>query len=478
MKMNRILLFLMSTGVLELLSLAPASAQTYQQVWADEFNTGISSSWQFETGGGGWGNNEKQYYQAANATVMNGELRITARRENVGGYPYTSARLKTQGLREFTHGKVEARIKMPLGQGLWPAFWMLGANIGSVGWPRCGEIDVMEHINAENKVYGTVHWDSNGHAEYGGNTMTTPADFHVYAVEWTPTFIKWFVDGVQYHEINIANGAGGTEEFQRPFFLLLNLAVAGNWPGQTVDESRLPATMAVDYVRVYQLTNNPPPPPPAVFLQAEAYSAMQGVQTEACADAGGGQNVGWIDRGDWLAYNNIRFPTSGQYTIEYRVASLSGGTLSSDLNAGALQLGNVSIPATGGWQSWRTVTQTVNVNAGTYNFGIYAQTGGWNLNWIRITKTGATAARAAAAQPEPEMQLYPNPAASRLHLAAGGGAALEGAQYQIVDTYGRVMASGLLRQQSVDVAQLPTGTYTLVVSANGQPKLRRRFSKQ
>lgn len=238
--------------------LLPAAlhAQTYQQVWADEFNgTSVSTAnWKFETGGGGWGNNEKQYYQASNATVANGNLTITARKQSVGGLPYTSARMTTQGLHEFKYGKIEANIKIPLGQGLWPAFWALGSNIGSVGWPKCGELDIMEQVNADSRVYGTAHWDNNGQADYGNNTAVSANTFHKYSIEWTPTYVRWFVDGTKYHEINIANNAGGTEEFQRPFFILLNLAVAGNWPGQNVDESKLPATMVVDYVRVYQLT--------------------------------------------------------------------------------------------------------------------------------------------------------------------------------------------------------------------------------
>lgn len=223
-------------------------------VWADEFDgTAVNTSnWTFETGGGGWGNNEQQYYQAANATVANGNLVITAKKQRVRGNKYTSARLKTQGKREFTYGKIEARIKLPLGQGLWPAFWMLGANINTVSWPACGETDIMEHINVENKTYGTIHWDNNGYASYGGNVTTTPADYHVYAVEWDAAAIRWYLDGVQFHEANILNSINSTDEFHKPFFILLNMAVGGNWPGQTIDESKLPASMYIDYVRVYQ----------------------------------------------------------------------------------------------------------------------------------------------------------------------------------------------------------------------------------
>ncbi|WP_375416548.1 carbohydrate-binding protein [uncultured Hymenobacter sp.] len=482
MKKNPTSVILLGAAALTLLGSGTVQSQTYQQVWADEFNGSISSSWQFETGGGGWGNNEKQYYQRANATVTASELLITARKENVGGMPYTSARMKTQGLKEFTFGKIEARIKMPLGQGLWPAFWMLGANINTVSWPRCGELDIMEHVNADNKVYGTVHWDNNGHAEYGGSTITTPASYHVYSIEWTPTFIKWFVDGVQFHTIDITNGVGGTDEFQRPFFLLLNLAVAGNWPGQTVDETKLPATMAVDYVRVYQLTSAPAPAPTATLLQAEAFSSMSGVQVEACSDTGGGQDVGWIDARDWLAYNNVNFPTSGSYLVEYRVASPGGGSLSSDLNGGATQLGSLAVPATGGWQTWRTISQTVNVNAGTYNFGVFAQTGGWNLNWIRISKSGTSARGLAPAAGGPTLAgergvgIYPNPVADRLKLAAGPE--LAGSAYQILDATGRVRSRGTISQDGLDVSALPAGSYTLRLSPKAGPTTSRRFSKQ
>ncbi len=466
-------------AALALLSRLPVQAQTYQQVWSDEFTNGISPSWQFETGGGGWGNNEKQYYQAANATVVNGQLQITARKQNVGGYPYTSARLKTQNLKQFTYGKIEARIKRPIGQGLWPAFWMLGANINTVSWPACGEIDVMEYVNTDNRVYGTVHWDNNGHAQYGGNTATTD-DYHIYGIEWTPAAIRWYVDGVKYHEINIANNAGGTEEFQRPFFLLLNLAVAGDWPGQTVDESKLPATMFVDYVRVYQLTSAPPSPPPAITLQAEAASVNSGMIVETCTDTGGGQDMGYIDAGDYLVFNQINFPTTGTYNLEYRVASPGGGTVSSDLNAGSLQLGSTTIPATGGWQSWTTVSQTVTLNAGTYNFGVYAQKGGWNFNWLRISRPGSarpTALTAAKVNPTdaPNLQLYPNPVTDRLHISSAQS--LAGSTFQILDTLGRSVAQGSGETGSIHVSDLKSGVYLLRVVFADNHSISQRFSK-
>ena len=452
-----------------------AHAQTYTQVWSDEFNgTAVNTAnWKFETGGGGWGNNEKQYYQASNATVVNGELQITARKQAVGGMPYTSARMITNGLKSFTYGKMEARIKVPLGQGLWPAFWMLGNNIGSVGWPKCGEIDIMEQVNADSRTYGTAHWDSNGHAQYGQNIGMSANAYHVFSVEWTPTAIKWFMDGTLYNTMDITNGVGGTDEFQRPFFLLLNLAVAGDWPGQTVDESKLPATMFVDYVRVYQLGSTPPPTGSSVTLQAESANVNNGMVVEACAE--GGQDMGYIDAGDYLVWNGVNFPTSGSYKIEYRVASgAAGGTISSDLNAGSTQLGNTTIPGTGGWQTWTTVSKTVNVNAGTYNFGCFAQTGGYNLNWVRITKVAAKGSLASGSGRT--MEIYPNPVTDRLNVDSD--VALTGSSYRILNSLGQRMASGTFRNSNtVDVAALPNGIYTLEVAGQNAQKVVRRFVK-
>jgi beta-glucanase (GH16 family) len=248
--------FLRWLALLWAFMLAPSAFAQWQLVWQDEFHGSISPDWVFEigNGSGGWGNNELQYYRRENATVENDALVITAKREDFGGFRYTSARMKTQGHKSFKYGRIEARIALPAKQGTWPAFWALGSNIGTVGWPASGEIDIMEQINTGADVYGTVHWQANDgtHASYGGHMATSVQNYHVYAVEWDPKFIRWFVDGTQYHVIDITNGAGGTDEFQRDFFLLLNMAIGGNWPGFNIDEGALPAKMYVDYVRVYQ----------------------------------------------------------------------------------------------------------------------------------------------------------------------------------------------------------------------------------
>jgi beta-glucanase (GH16 family) len=225
---------------------------TYQLVWSDEFDgsTINTNYWNFETGGSGWGNHEQEYYQAANAGIEGGNLVITARKESVDSNGCTSARMTTQGKKEFFYGKVEARIKIPVGQGFWPAFWMLGSDINTVNWPACGEIDIMEHINSDSIIYGTAHWDNNGHVQDGGKTTSSPSQYHVYGVEWDANYIKWSIDSVEYHKVSITGNS--TDEFHQPFFILLNFAVGGDWPGQAIDNSLLPAKMYVDWVRVYQ----------------------------------------------------------------------------------------------------------------------------------------------------------------------------------------------------------------------------------
>jgi beta-glucanase (GH16 family) len=243
-------------------------AQNYVLVWSDEFNySGIpdSDTWTCETGGGGWGNNELQFYTARieNAEVRDSILVITARKESYGGRNYTSARIVTynDGL-WWKYGKVEARIRLPYGQGIWPAFWMLGRNFSSVGWPKCGEIDIMEMIGGdgrENTVHGTVHWDNNGSYASYGKSVSLPSgifadDFHIFSIEWDAEKILWKLDGEQFNVINITGAE--LSEFHEEFFIILNLAVGGNWPGSPDSTTVFPQELQVDYVRVYSLPSN------------------------------------------------------------------------------------------------------------------------------------------------------------------------------------------------------------------------------
>jgi len=230
----------------------------YRLVWSDEFdgNAIDSSKWDFNIGGGGWGNNELEYYTSRpeNAYVSNGLLHIRALKEEYGGRSYTSARMLSKGKFEFTYGYIEARIALPSGMGIWPAFWMLGQNIDQVSWPACGEIDIIESINNENKVYSTCHWQADGqHADYGQSTGVFDIyNFHTYYLQWDSEYIRAGVDGNQHYEIYIKDGTGQTYAFQKPFFFLLNVAVGGNWPGFNIDDSQFPTEMQVDYIRVYQ----------------------------------------------------------------------------------------------------------------------------------------------------------------------------------------------------------------------------------
>ncbi|SDF74509.1 family 16 glycosylhydrolase [Chitinophaga filiformis] len=235
------------------------AAKSYQLVWSDEFDgTSLNTNkWGYENGNLGV-NNEKQFYQTQNVAVTGGNLVITARKETVQGQPYTSGRLNSNGKFSTQYGRIEARIKLPGVQGLWPAFWMLGNSISTgAGWPACGEIDIMEQVNTSNTVLGTIHWWNTAYTYYSRSTTTSVTDFHVYAIEWDASSIHWFVDGAEYNVANIQNNINGTEEFHAPFFILLNVAVGGNLPGNNINDAALPASMLVDYVRVYNITQTP-----------------------------------------------------------------------------------------------------------------------------------------------------------------------------------------------------------------------------
>ena len=245
--------------------LDPESSSSSPYLWHDEFD-GESidlSKWTFEigTGAGGWGNNEWEYYTSRkeNAYIKDGVLHIRAQKENYEGQKYTSARMLTKGKFAFKYGTVEARIALPTGKGIWPAFWMLGQNIDEVSWPACGEIDIIETINDENIVYGTHHWQYNGnHASYGNNTKDyygtskelDITQFHTYKMVWNEKLIAMYVDEFKYQEIDIESAKDGLEAFHKPQFFILNVAVAGNWPGFEVDDSQFPNEMLVDYIRV------------------------------------------------------------------------------------------------------------------------------------------------------------------------------------------------------------------------------------
>ncbi len=553
-------------------------------VWSDEFdgNSVNSNNWTFDigTGSGGWGNNELEYYRSENATVSNGNLQITAKNESYGGMSYTSARLKTEGkISVGPYGKIEARILAPSFTGSWPAFWMLGDNFSSVGWPSCGEIDILEHVNTENVSHAAIHWldHNNSQADYSGTVSNNVTSWHTYSLEWDQSYLRWFIDGSEFFVAEITDGTNGTDEFHNSFFIILNLAVGGNWPGFTVDASALPATMYVDYIRVYsadgQGTNNggatsscsgsetdynwsisgssidfaskvgstwadahytidgggqlnvrmnsignnsfnfPISVPEGslvtvwytynkldglaynsavhlctvgssstsdglggsnlVTVQAEDYTNMSGVQTENTFDVGGGINVGWIDAGDWMAYSGLEIQSAGNYRISYRVASpYSSGVLSADLNAGSTVLGTLNIPNTGGWQNWTTISHTVNLSAGIYDFGIYAAGGGWNINWWSIESVDGSSIIALKSSNRQinngvrdrneSIYIYPNPVGDFLHIETKDDSETI-RQIEIYNSIGQLIIQKQLDgdNATLNISDLQQGTYFL-----------------
>jgi len=225
-------------------------------VWSDEFNTPGSpdpTKWTYDLGAGGWGNNELEYYTSRtdNAIVSNGTLKIIAKKESYSGSNYTSARLKTQGLYAFKYGRIDVSAKLPASIGTWPAIWMLGNNISTVGWPACGEIDIMEQNgNNKNIVYGTLHYPQQVN-QYGDGATTSVANastaFHKYSAIWSPTTIQLLVDDVVYYSLpNNSNFP-----FNQNFFIILNVAMGGTLGG-AVDPNFTTDQMEIDYVRVYQ----------------------------------------------------------------------------------------------------------------------------------------------------------------------------------------------------------------------------------
>lgn len=230
----------------------------YTLVWSDEFSgsTIDATNWSFETGNSGWGNHELEYYTNSlnNAHVSNGNLIIEARAENIGGSNYSSARMITKGKKSFKYGRVDIRAKLPKGKGIWPALWMLGENIDAVGWPTCGEIDMMELIGQQpNIIYGTLHWGPTTGHFYGktlGLSSGTFADsFHVYTMKWTASSIELLVDDVSYLLMDTTTGSF---PFNANFFFIFNIAVGGDWPGSPDSSTQFPQRMVVDYVRVFQ----------------------------------------------------------------------------------------------------------------------------------------------------------------------------------------------------------------------------------
>ncbi len=256
-------------------------------VWSDEFDGSVidGTNWTYETGDGtdfglpaGWGNSELQLYttDASNSSIQqDGDLSVLAITAlDNGDGTYSSTKMTTRDLRSIRYGKIEASIKLPAGQGLWPAFWALGDNFQDpIDWPGCGEIDIMEMLgNNVNTAYSTIHYTNSGNtrSEVQGTSSAGSSsfadDYHLFTLDWSPEFIRFYTDGILVNDIAIEDDM---KEFQRSFYLILNLAVGGNWPGSPDASTSFPATMMVDYVRVYQWDDLQADPPPALDIAEE-----------------------------------------------------------------------------------------------------------------------------------------------------------------------------------------------------------------
>ena len=286
-------------------TLAPLHAQTqWAVVWSDEFDGPANSApdpakWTYDLGGGGWGNGESEVYTDSRSnSYLDGQGNLAIKAIRAADGSFTSARLKTQGLYQVQYGKIEARIKLPYGQGIWPAFWMLGVDIGSVGWPQCGEVDIMENIGREPSMnHGSTHGPGNDATAAftlaGGQKLSD--DFHLFSIIWEKDSVEFFVDGNSYEKVTPATLPAGTSwVFNNPFFFIVNMAVGGQWPGSPDATTVFPQTMLVDYIRVSQAVA----PKPAIaaggvvnaasFSPALAPGALATVFGSNLADAASG----------------------------------------------------------------------------------------------------------------------------------------------------------------------------------------------
>ncbi len=359
-------------------------------IWSDEFNgpdgSGLDSTkWVYETGAGGWGNGELEDYTARTDNVVQsgGLLHLIARRESLGGANYTSGRVKTAGKFAFRYGRAEISARLPQGQGLWPAFWLLGANIDTTGWPGCGELDIMEFVGSHpNRIYGTIHGPGYSGAGGIGAWHQRDAGFgdglHTYAVEWDPDAVRWYFDGEPYELRTPFDLAGHSWLFDHEFFLILNLAVGGAWPGPPDNTTVLPQTYSIDYVRVYQRADAVYPQPVqrtvvslqaqlnGKFVSADAYDSDRLVPNRGAAglwelfelhDLGGGQVA-------LRALQNYKYASAGSDCARQLVASADSvgpgeAFLRTDLAGGLSTLrcaGNGKLVSVDGTSGYLTAT--------------------------------------------------------------------------------------------------------------------------
>ncbi len=408
-------------------------------IFSDEFNGSSldQSKWSYETGNGcpglcGWGNGEREYYtnSAQNVSVSGGFLNITARHQpnfQGSGADFTSGKINTRGKFDRVYGRFEARMKLPVGRGIWPAFWMLPTHNEYGGWPTSGEIDIMEYRGYEiNKYDATLHygnqwpanlWDNSNYTLPSGNFADS---FHEFAVEWAPGVLRFYVDNILVktetenpNSLSPASNNAVKWPWNKQFYMIINLAIGGNYIGapstaEILNGGSFPQNMQVDYVRVYDMSASGGQTPylgtvrniPGK-IEAEHYNEgcsgiayndadasnnggqfrTDGVDIETTTDNGAGYNVGYTNPGEWLNYN-VNVVTAGSYDVQLRVATTATGKrVRVEMNG--TSLGIAALPNTTGWQNWQTVTiSNVNLTAGQKTMRVFFETDGINLNHI------------------------------------------------------------------------------------------------
>jgi beta-glucanase (GH16 family) len=413
-------------------------------MWSDDF-TGAAgsrintSNWIYDIGhsypGGAanWGTGEIAYHTDSTQNVYqdgNGNLAIKPIRDSAGNW--TSGRIETTrtDFQPPSGGvlRVESRIQMPnvtgaAAQGIWPAFWMLGEPFrGNYwNWPGIGEIDIMENVNGANQVWGTLHCGTspggpcNETTGLGGTIQGCPgstcqSSFHTYAMEWdrstSPQQIRFYVDNTLYHTVRSdqVDATTWNNATNHGFFIILNVAIGGGWPGNPTSATASGVPMLVDYVAVYSKgggTTEPTDPPTTgdrdaySTIQAESYNAQSGTQTETTTDAGGGQDVGYLANGDWLRYDGVNFGSSAAHTFSARVASGAPAGVSGLVevrldNVSNAPIGSFSVANTGGWQSWRTVPGSISGVTGKHTVYLRFTSGQpadfVNLSWFTFSR--------------------------------------------------------------------------------------------
>ncbi len=406
LKSKRLILLVMAVSLMVTIFIPvqlSAAPMDWVLTWSDEFNaadgTGINTSrWAYDPGTNP-GNAEKQYYTTSTKNIFHrgGNLVIKAFAEAYGGMNYTSGRIRTYNVHDVTFGKIEMRAMLPSAQkGVWPAFWLLGSSYELIAWPDCGEIDILEYVGKldPNYIYGTLHGPGySGGAGVGTKVYcANPQAYHTYAIEWERDVIRWYFDGVQFHQVTAADLAARGLKWMHnhDFYLILNLAIGGLWPGDPDATTVLPQEYVIDYVRVYKRESTIPVVKtlPA-RIEAEDYinkSYVQGhILREDCSE--GGLDVGFIHENEWMDYT-VNVPATADYRFSCRVAGPAPvGNI--QLRSGSTVLGTVAPVATGDYQAWTTTAQTtVRLNAGQQTLRIFFNGSGFNINWFELTASG------------------------------------------------------------------------------------------